>query len=69
VVWGRKRKGGKGKMSEVKMSLVDKASTQNVVAAIIVVSAAGASIYYGKWELLAFIVGAAISYLFPKKGT
>ena len=54
-------------MSEVKEWIIDKASTQNVVAAIVVVSAVGASIYYGKWELLAFIVGAAIGYLFPKK--
>ena len=55
-------------MSEVKRSLIDKASTQNVVAAIVVIGATVASIYYGKWELLAFIAGAAIGYLFPKKG-
>ena len=54
-------------MSQEKLSLVDKASTQNVVAAIVVVGATIASIYYGKWELLAFIAGAAIGYLFPKK--
>jgi len=55
-------------MSEARVRLVDKVSTQNVVAAVVIVSAVGASIYYGKWELLAFIAGAAVGYLFPKKG-
>ena len=54
-------------MSEVRRSLIDKASTQNVVAAVVIILAVGASIYYGKWELLAFIAGAAIGYLFPKR--
>ena len=54
-------------MSGVKEWIIDKASTQNVVAAIVVIAAVGASIYYGKWELLSFIAGAAIGYLFPKK--
>jgi len=55
-------------MNEARVRLVDKASTQNVVAAVVIISAVGASICYGKWELLAFIAGAAVGYLFPKKG-
>lgn len=53
-------------MTEEKRSLVDKASTQNVVAGLIIIGAMVASIIYGKWELLSFLAGGAVGYLFPK---
>lgn len=49
------------------MSIIDKASTQNITAFLVIVGAAAASIYFAKWELVGVIVGAALSYLFPKK--
>jgi hypothetical protein len=58
---------GGDKMSEVKKSWKDKASTQNAVAFIVVVSATLAGIAYSKWELVSLIVGAALVYLYPKK--
>ena len=53
--------------NQQKLSLVDKASTQNVVAAIVVISATLSAIYFGKWEMVAVIAGFALGYLFPKK--
>ena len=58
---------GGDEMSEVRKTIVDKASTQNVIAAIVIVSSILAGIYYQKWELVSFIAGAALVYLFPKK--
>jgi len=48
-------------------TLIDKASTQNIVAGFVVVSALIASVIYGKWEFVGLITGAALVYLFPKK--
>jgi len=56
-------------VTEEKIRLIDKAETATVAAAVIVVLGAAATVYYGKWELFAMIVGAAIAYLFPKKKT
>jgi hypothetical protein len=54
-------------MSETKKSWKDKASTQNVVAFIVILSTTFAAIYAAKWELVSIVVGAALVYLFPKK--
>ena len=51
--------------------LIDKISTQNIVAAgiAIIVTAAGAYQLYheGKTDLLLLVSGAALGYLFPKQ--
>jgi len=51
--------------------LIDKVSTQNIIAAVIslVVTAAGAYQLYkeGKTDLLLLVSGAALGYLFPKQ--
>jgi len=47
--------------------LVEKTTVANVVAGAIAIFATVAAIYYQQWELAAFIVGAAVSYLFPKQ--
>jgi len=47
--------------------LIEKATVANVVAGAIALAATGAAIYYQQWELFAFIVGAAVAYLFPKQ--
>ena len=52
--------------TEEKQSLLDKATTQNVVAGLVIIVATAATIYFQKWELLGVITGAAIGYLFPK---
>lgn len=52
-------------MSE-KTSLLDKATTQNVVAAAGVVAGIAVTAYYQKWELFAVLVTACATYLFPK---
>jgi hypothetical protein len=56
-------------VTEEQGRLIDKAETATVAAAVIVILGAAATVYYGKWELFAMIVGAAIAYLFPKKKT
>ena len=48
-------------------TLIDKASTQNIVAGFVVVSTLIASVIYEKWEFVGLITGAALVYLFPKK--
>lgn len=55
----------------VKLSLIDKATTQNVVAALVVIAIAGAGVYQlykeGKTDLLMLVAGSALGYLFGKK--
>ena len=52
-------------MSEER-SLIDKASTANVVAALVILAGIAGSLYFEKWEVVTFILGAAVGYLFPK---
>jgi hypothetical protein len=47
--------------------LIDKATTQNVVAAAGVVAGIVMTAYYQKWELFAVIVTACTTWLFPKQ--
>lgn len=54
-------------MSEEKKSLIDKASTQNIVAALGVLTGLAVTAYFQKWELFAVIASACTYYLFPKK--
>ena len=46
--------------------LIDKATTQNVVAAAGVVAGIIVTAYFQKWELFAVLVTACATYLFPK---
>jgi hypothetical protein len=54
---------------EEKRSLIDKATTQSVVAATGVVAGIIVTAYYQKWELFAVLVTACATYLFPKRGS
>lgn len=49
-----------------KKSLIDKATTQNVVAAAGVAVGIVVTAYFQKWELFAVLVTACATYLFPK---
>ena len=51
---------------EQKQGILDKASTANVVAALVILTGIAGSLYFEKWEVVTFILGAAVGYLFPK---
>lgn len=50
-----------------KQGLIDKATTQNIVAAAGVIVGIAVTAYYQKWELFAVLVTACAYYLFPKQ--
>ena len=50
-----------------KKGILDRVSAANIVAFVSVLTVLFASIYYQKWETVAIIGGAALTYLFPKQ--